>query len=91
MAWVWRSWWTVASTPAARAVVIQLVSLAGAAFYYGRRLYGDVRAAGLVEVDAAGRVQMIRAGTAWPVSGGSPIMRVAGTRSIGRGRVLCGR
>ncbi len=48
-----------------RAVVIQLVSLAGADFYYGRRLYGDVRAVGLVEVDAAGRVQMIRAGTAW--------------------------
>jgi hypothetical protein len=46
------------------AAVIQLVSLAGADFYYGRRLYGDVRAAGLVEVDAAGQVQMIRAGTA---------------------------
>jgi SAM-dependent methyltransferase len=47
------------------AAVIQVVSAAGADFYYGRRLYSDVCAAGLVEVDAVGRVQMIRARTAW--------------------------
>jgi SAM-dependent methyltransferase len=47
------------------AALIQVFGSAGGDFYYGRRLYGDVRATGLVEVDAVGRVQMLRSGSPW--------------------------
>jgi SAM-dependent methyltransferase len=42
---------------------IQVQAAAGADYLYGRRLYGDVRAAGLLDVEGEGRVNVIRAGT----------------------------
>jgi SAM-dependent methyltransferase len=45
------------------AAVFQVQAAAGLDYTYGRRLYGDARAAGLLDVDAAGRVLMLRAQT----------------------------
>ena len=44
------------------AAIRTLMTAAGFDFSYGRRLFGDVRAAGLVDVDAEGQVGMIRPG-----------------------------
>jgi SAM-dependent methyltransferase len=45
------------------AAVFQVQAAAGLDYTYGRRLYGDARAAGLLDVDAAGRVLTLRAQT----------------------------
>jgi SAM-dependent methyltransferase len=45
------------------AAVIQVQAAVGADYTYGRRLYGDARAAGLLDVEGEGRVPVIRAGT----------------------------
>jgi len=45
------------------AAALRVFSAGGADFHYARRLYGDVSAAGLVDVDAEGRVLVMRAGT----------------------------
>jgi SAM-dependent methyltransferase len=45
------------------AAVFQVQAAAGLDYTYGRRLYGDACAAGLLDVDAAGRVLMLRAQT----------------------------
>jgi SAM-dependent methyltransferase len=46
------------------AALIQFFGSGGADFHYGRRLYSDLCAGVLHEVDATGRVLMIRAGSA---------------------------
>ncbi|HEY8884777.1 MAG TPA: methyltransferase domain-containing protein [Chloroflexota bacterium] len=46
-----------------RAAFRQVTSAGGFDHDYGRRLYADVRAAGLIDVDAAGNIQMLRAHT----------------------------
>jgi SAM-dependent methyltransferase len=45
------------------AAAVRVFSAGGADVHYGRRLYGDICAAGLVDVDAEGRVLVVRAGT----------------------------
>jgi SAM-dependent methyltransferase len=45
------------------AAIRQVMTAAGSDCYYGRRLYRDVLAAGLVDVDAEGRVPTMRADT----------------------------
>jgi 2-polyprenyl-3-methyl-5-hydroxy-6-metoxy-1,4-benzoquinol methylase len=45
----------------AEAAILQLMGMAGFDRDYGRRLYRDVCLAGLVDVDAEGRVEMLRA------------------------------
>jgi hypothetical protein len=45
------------------AAALRVFSEGGADIHYGRRLYADVCAAGLVDVDAEGRVLVLRAGT----------------------------
>jgi SAM-dependent methyltransferase len=45
------------------AAAFHVFTAGGADFHYARRLYQDVCAAGLIDVDAEGRVPMLRAGT----------------------------